>query len=78
MKPLPLEHQLPVERLKRFLQKNPDQARELAVNYFEDFLALANDCKKLQADFEALQSQLIQLQEQQQPKRKSPQLPSFL
>ena len=56
MKPLPLEHQLPVERLKRFLQKNPDQAKELAVNYFEDFLALANDCKKLQARGDALKS----------------------
>ena len=77
MKSLSLELQFSSQRLKNYLQKNPHEAQELAVNYFEDFIVLAIEHKQLQADFEAMQQQLIQLQSSTNPPN-SPQLPFFL
>ena len=77
MESKPLELQFSSQRLKNYLQKNPQQAPKLAVDYFEDFMVLAIEYKQLQADFEAMQSQLIQLQSSTNP-RNSPQLPFFL
>ena len=65
-----LELELSVERLKRYLQQHPEKAAELAVSYFEDFSVLAIEHKKLEADFEQLQSDSI--------KRNSVFPPSFL
>ena len=77
MKSLSLELQFSSQRLKNYLQKNPEEAQELAVTYFEDFRVLVIEHKQLQADFEAMQQQLIQLQSSTNS-RNSPQLPSFL
>ena len=77
MQSSPLELQFSVERLRRFLHENPDQAARLAIAYFEDFSVLAIEHKQMENDFHAMQSHLIQLQ-QQQPSPKSPKLPHFL
>ena len=73
MESLPIECQFESERFKRYIQSHPEEAREYALNYFEDFLALAHKYKKLQALHDQLQQELINLQS-----RKSPHLPSFL
>jgi len=46
---LPLESELQVVRLKRYLDKYPDTAIELAIQHYEDFLALAIEHRKLKA-----------------------------
>lgn len=46
---LPLESELQVVRLKRYLDKYPETAIELAIQHYEDFLALANEHRKLKA-----------------------------
>ena len=58
--------QFELERLKRYLQENPQQADKLALNYFEDFLVLSHETKRLEqqnqallADNQQLTSQLI-------------------
>lgn len=45
---LPLESQLEVERLKIYLKKYPQQAFELAISHFEDYLELVWEYKKLE------------------------------
>ena len=50
---LPLESELQVVRLKRYLDKYPDTAMELAVQHYEDFLALAIEHRKLKAQLKA-------------------------
>ncbi len=45
---LSLESQFEVERLKLHLQKQPEQAFELAIAHFEDYLELVQEYKKLQ------------------------------
>ena len=44
---LPLESELQVVRLKRYLDKHPETATELAVQHYEDFLALVIEHRKL-------------------------------
>lgn len=46
---LPLESELQVVRLKLYLDKNPQEATELALQHYEDFLALAIRYKKLKS-----------------------------
>ena len=72
--PKPLYLQLHAENLKRYLQKYPNEAIEIAIDYREDFAVLDLKYRQLQQDFLAMQTQLIQLQQQS---LKSPQLPSF-
>ena len=43
-----IEIEFESERLKRHLLANPQEAVELAVNYFEDFSVLAHEFKQLQ------------------------------
>ena len=50
---LPLESELQVVRLKRYLDKYPDTAMELAVQHYEDFLALAIEHRKLKAQLKS-------------------------
>ena len=44
---LPLESEFQVIRLKKHLEKYPEEATELAIQYYEDFLALAIEQRKL-------------------------------
>ena len=76
----PLELEFELIRLQRFLQENPSQAIEQALNLYEDFLNLSREintleqiCQSLLADNQRLTSQLI---EQSSPKTVT--LPSFL
>lgn len=50
---LPLESELQVVRLKRYLDKYPEAAMELAIQHYEDFLALAIEHRKLKAQLES-------------------------
>jgi len=45
---LPLEHELAVERLRRYLERHPEEATKLAIAYFEDFTMLAIEYKHLE------------------------------
>ncbi len=54
MIPLPLESELQVIRLKRYLNKYPEEAFELAIQHYEDFLALAVEYKKLKAELKLM------------------------
>ncbi len=47
--PLSLESQFEVKRLKLYLEQNPEKAQELAITYFEDYLELIQEYKKLKA-----------------------------
>ena len=47
--PLPLESQFQVQRLKLYLEQNPEKGIELAIAHFEDYLELANYCNKLES-----------------------------
>ena len=47
---LPLESELLVARLKFYLENNPERAVELAIEHYEDFLALTIEHKKLKAE----------------------------
>ena len=76
--PKPLYLQLHAENLKRYLQKYPNEAIEIAIDYREDFAVLDLKYRRLQQDFEAMQTELIQLQQQSSKTPKLPQLPSFL
>ena len=75
MSSTPLELDFSLECLKRYLHQHPNKAKELALAYYEDFSLLAMEYKQLERDFQAMQIQLIQLQ---QSNIKSPQLPPFL
>ena len=82
-----LERKFAVESEKRYLLKNPTLAIELALNYKEDFLSLAEEFRALEkrnqtleqkyksvmADNQLLTSQLIDAS-----KREIVRIPSFL
>ena len=72
----PLYLKFHAERLQRHLQKYPNEAIALAIDYREDFAVLDLKYRRLQQDFLAMQAELIQFQQQQS--FKTPQLPSFL
>lgn len=46
--PLSLESQFEVKRLKLYLEQNPEKAQDLAISYFEDYLELVQEYKKLE------------------------------
>ena len=71
-----LELELSVEQLKRYLQKYPEKAAELALAYFEDFSVLAIEQKRLEQSHEILQQENIRLKSQ--INHQSSLLPSFL
>ncbi len=58
---LTLESELEVVRLKFYLQKYPEKATELAIQHYEDFLALAIEHRKLKAKLSSIEAQLRQL-----------------
>ena len=60
---LPLESELQVVRLKLYLDKNPEEATELALQHYEDFLALAIKFKKLQAKLDYIETCAINFSE---------------
>ena len=80
MESLPLDLQFYSERFKRYLIDHPDQAIEYALTYFEDYLAVLHQYKKLEAQHQELQARHDQLQQEliKLQSRKSPHLPSFL
>ena len=43
-----------VERLKRYLDQNPQEAYRLAITHFSDYLELASEYKKLEQKFQSL------------------------
>lgn len=59
MIPLPLEAELQVIRLKIYLERNPQEATELAVQHYEDFLALSVQYKKLKSKLEDIESCML-------------------
>ena len=60
---LPLESELQVVRLKMYLDRNPQEAVELALQHYEDFLALAAKYKKLQSKLEEIESCMLDCSE---------------
>ena len=56
---LPLESELQVIRLKMYLDKNPEQAVEFALQHYEDFLALAIQFRKLQSQLDNIETYMI-------------------
>jgi hypothetical protein len=60
---LPLESELQVVRLKMYLDRNPQEAVELALQHYEDFLALAVKYKKLQSKLEEIESCMLDFSE---------------
>lgn len=60
---LPLESELQVVRLKRYLDKHPQEAIELAIQHYEDFLILANKYKQLQSELDNLETYMVDLSE---------------
>ena len=56
---LPLELELQVVRLKLYLEKNPEEANELALQHYEDFLALAIKYKKLQSQLSDIEACML-------------------
>lgn len=56
---LPLESELQVVRLKLYLDKNPQEARELALQHYEDFLALAIRYKKLESQLNSIEDCML-------------------
>ena len=59
MIPLPLESELQVVRLKMYLDKNPQEATELAIQHYEDFLALAAKYKQLKSKLEDIETCML-------------------
>ena len=60
---LPLESELQVVRLKMYLEKNPQEAIELALQHYEDFLALAIKYKELKAEFDSIENCMLDFSE---------------
>ncbi|MBW4534536.1 MAG: hypothetical protein KME09_11440 [Pleurocapsa minor HA4230-MV1] len=60
---LPLESELQVVRLKMYLDRHPQEAVELALQHYEDFLALAAKYKKLQSKLEEIESCMLDFSE---------------
>ncbi|MEL7008098.1 MAG: hypothetical protein AAFR62_01130 [Cyanobacteria bacterium J06629_2] len=56
---LPIEPQFEVIKLKLYLEQNPEHSLQLAIENYEDFLALVYEYKKLQKDYKRLQSEFI-------------------
>ena len=50
MIPLPLEFELLVVRLKLYLKKHPEKAAEIAIQNYEDFLALSIEHNKVKTE----------------------------
>lgn len=63
MIPLPLESELQVVRLKMYLEKNPQEAMELALQHYEDFLALAIKYRELKAEFDSIETCMLDFSE---------------
>ena len=63
MIPLPLESELQVVRLKMYLDKNPQEATELAIQHYEDFLAFAAKYKQLKSKLEDIETCMLNLSE---------------
>ena len=63
MIPLPLESELQVVRLKMYLDKNPQEATELAVQHYEDFLALSAKYRQLKSKLEDIETCMLNLSE---------------
>ena len=61
MNKLPVELEFSVERLKRYLEDNPHDAKRLAIAHFEDFSVLAIEFKKLEMQRQALEIENIKL-----------------
>lgn len=59
MIPLPLESELQVVRLKMYLEKNPQEAIDLALQHYEDFLALAIKHRELQAELNSIETCML-------------------
>lgn len=51
MTTLSLPSQFEIERLKRYLQKHPEQAASLAIAHFYDYLELVSQYQKLEKNF---------------------------
>ena len=47
-----LELEFLIEREKRYLERNPKQAIQLALNYLEDFLNLSKEMKNLEQRYQ--------------------------
>lgn len=60
---LPLESELQVVRLKLYLDKNPGEAMELALQHYEDFLALAIRYKKLESQLSNIEDCMLNFSE---------------
>ncbi|MGL6341125.1 MAG: hypothetical protein ACRC80_18545 [Waterburya sp.] len=60
---LSLESELQVVRLKMYLERNPQEAAELAIQHYEDFLALAAKYKKLQSKLEDIEACMLDFSE---------------
>lgn len=60
---LPLESELQVVRLKLYLEKNPEEAMEMALQHYEDFLALAAKYKKLQSKLDDIETCMLNFSE---------------
>ncbi|MEM7592915.1 MAG: hypothetical protein AAF383_15600 [Cyanobacteria bacterium P01_A01_bin.83] len=56
---LPLESELQVIRLKMYLDENPEEAVELALQHYEDFLALAIQFRKLQSKLDNVETFML-------------------
>lgn len=60
---LPLESELQVIRLKLYLERNPEEAMEMALQHYEDFLALAAKYKKLQSKLDDIETCMLNFSE---------------
>jgi len=60
---LPLESELQVVRLKMYLDNNPQEATELAVQHYEDFLVLAAKYKNLQNKLNDIETCMLSFSE---------------
>lgn len=58
---MPIESQFEVTKLRLYLEQNPENSFQLAIENYEDFLALAHEHKKLSQDYERLHSEFISL-----------------
>ena len=56
---LPLETELQVVRLKLYLEKNPEEAAQLALQHYEDFLALAIEHRKLKSQLKDIETCMV-------------------
>lgn len=64
-----LERELAMLQLDLYFRQHPEKAFTLALNYYLDYLNLADDHKQLQAEFEALQKENVRLKSSLQSRR---------